>query len=119
MADALRTLERFTVDGGFESVGELPLTAGRLDMSVTTLPDGRVLIAGGRTEISGPPVATAFIARLDPLDGSVDVVPTDRLAVPRANHQAADLCDGTILITGGAPGRPVAERYNPSPTGRR
>jgi hypothetical protein len=117
--NTLRTLERFTLDGGFESVGELPPTAGRLDMSVTTLPDGRVLIAGGRTESGGPPVSTAFIARLDPLDGTVDVVPTDRLAVPRANHQAALLCDGTILITGGAPGRPVAERYNPSLTGRR
>ncbi len=118
-ANTLRTLERFTLDGGFESVGELPLTAGRLDMSVTTLPDGRILIAGGRTELGGPPVNTAFIARLDPLDGTVDVVPTDRLAVPRAGHQAALMCDGTILITGGAPGRPVAERYNPSPDGRR
>jgi hypothetical protein len=115
----LRTLELFTIDGGFRAVGNLPENAGVLDMSVTTLPDGRVLITGGRTEPSGPPVNTAFIARLDPLDGTIDVVPTDRLAVPRANHQAAQLCDGTILVTGGAPGRPVAERYNPSPTGRR
>jgi hypothetical protein len=57
--------------------------------------------------------------RLDPLDDSVDIVPTDRLAVPRANHQAARLCDGTILITGGTTGPAVAERYNPSPAGRR
>lgn len=112
-------LESFTIDGGFRSVGNLPETAGLLDMSVTALPDGRVLIAGGRRLPGGPPVNTAFIARLDPLDGSVDVVPTDRLSVPRANHQAAALCDGTILITGGAPGQPVAERYNPTPTGRR
>lgn len=116
---AVRSLELFTIDGGFRSVGNLPENAGLLDMTVTSLPDGRVLITGGRTEPGGPPVNTAFIARLDPLDGSVDVVPTDRLAVPRAGHQAARLCDGTILITGGAPGRPVAERYNPSPTGRR
>ena len=113
------TLELFTLDGGFKSKGELPENAGLLDMTVTTLPDGRILITGGRTTPGGPPVNTAFIARLDPLDGTIDVVPTDRLAVPRANHQAAQLCDGTILITGGAPGRPVAERYNPSPTGRR
>lgn len=115
----LRALELFTLDGGFRAVGNLPQNAGVLDMSVTTLPDGRVLIAGGRTEPNGPPVNTAFIARLDPLDGTIDVVPTDRLAVPRANHQAASLCDGSILVTGGAAGRPVAERYNPSLTGRR
>lgn len=115
----VRALELFTIDGGFRSVGNLPETAGLLDMSVTALPDGRVLIAGGRTTPGGPPVNTAFIARLDPLDGSVDVVPTDRLAVPRANHQAALLCDGTVLVTGGAPGGTVAERYNPSLTGRR
>jgi hypothetical protein len=115
----LRALELFTLDGGFRAVGNLPENAGVLDMSVTTLPDGRILIAGGRTQPGGPPVNTAFIARLDPLDGTIDVVPTDRLAVPRANHQAALLCDGTIFVTGGAPGRPVAERYNPSPTGRR
>lgn len=113
------TLELFTLDGGFKAKGEMPVNAGLLDMSVTTLPDGRVLIAGGRTQPNGPPVNTAFIARLDPLDGTIDVVPTDRLAVSRAGHQAAELCDGTILVTGGAPGRPVAERYNPSPTGRR
>ncbi len=116
----VRTLELFTLDGGFVAKGELPeFTAGVLDMSVTALPDGRVLIAGGRAMPGGAPLTTAFIARLDPLDGTIDVVPTDRLAVPRAQHQAAVLCDGTILITGGAPGRPVAERYNPSPAGRR
>lgn len=112
-------LELFTIDGGFHAVGNLPDTAGLLDMSVTALPDGRVLITGGRTTPGGPPVNTAFIARLDPLDGTVDVVPTDRLSVPRANHQAALLCDGTILVTGGAMGSVVAERYNPTPTGRR
>ena len=113
------TLELFTLDGGFKAKGEMPENAGLLDMTVTTLPDGRILITGGRTTPGGPAVNTAFIVRLDPLDGTIDVVPTDRLAVPRANHQAALLCDGTILITGGAPGRPVAERYNPSPAGRR
>ncbi|CAN5841798.1 hypothetical protein BH11MYX3_BH11MYX3_14020 [soil metagenome] len=113
------TLELFTLDAGFISVGELPDTAGVIDFTATPLPDGRVLIVGGRSQPGGPPTTTAFIARLDPLDGSVDVVPTDRLAMPRANHQAAVLCDGTILITGGSGAGAVAERYNPSPSGRR
>ncbi len=115
----ITTLELFTLDGGFISVGELPDTAGVVDFTATPLPDGRVLIVGGRSQPGGPPTTTAFIARLDPLDGSVDVVPTDRLAMPRANHQAAMLCDGTILITGGTSGATIAERYNPSPAGRR
>ncbi len=113
------TLELFTLDAGFISVGDLPDTAGVIDFTATPLPDGRVLIVGGRSQPGGPPTTTAFIARLDPLDGSVDVVPTDRLAMPRANHQAAMLCDGTILITGGTAASAVAERYNPSPAGRR
>lgn len=117
--NGVRTLEVFTLDAGFRSAGDLPETAGIIDFTATPLPDGRVLIVGGRSEPGGPPTATAFIARLDPLDGSVDVVPTDRLAIPRATHQAAVLCDGTILITGGTDGPFVAERYNPSPAGRR
>lgn len=111
-------LELFTLDGGFKAVGNLPDNAGLTDMTATVLPDGRVLITGGRTAV-GAVTNTAFIARLDPLDGSVDVVPTDRLAVPRANHQAAILCDGTVLITGGTDMPVPAERYNPSATGRR
>lgn len=111
-------LELFTLDGGFTGVGDLPEGAGRVDFTATTLPDGRVLIAGGRRDVGGPALDTAYIARLNPLDGTVDVVATDHLAFPRANHQAALLCDGTVLITGGED-RVPAERYNPPATGRR
>lgn len=113
-----KTLELFTLDGGFKAVGILPENAGLTENTATVLPDGRVLIIGGRTS-AGAITNTAFIARLDPLDGSVDVVPTDRLALPRANHQAAILCDGTILVTGGTDTPSAAERYNPSAVGRR
>jgi len=113
----VKQLELFSVDEGFRAVGQLPM--GLIDATVTPLPDGRILIAGGRTTIGGPPTNTAFIARLDPLDGSVDVVPTDRLGVARARHQAVTLCDGTILVTGGAADGAIAERYNPPDAGRR
>ncbi len=114
-------LELFSLDAGFEDVGMLPMTAGVIDATITALPDGRILIAGGRVNANPgtPATNTAFIARLDPLDGSVDVVPTDRLGVARAGHQAATLCDGTILVTGGASDGAIAERYNPPDAGRR
>jgi hypothetical protein len=60
-----------------------------------------------------------MIARLDVVNGAVDVVQTDRLATPRANHVAVLLCDGTVWISGGSAAAPLAERYNPPPTGRR
>jgi hypothetical protein len=103
----------------FPNTPTLPETAGLIGMSATALPDGRVLLAGGRRTVDGPALNSAFIARLDPLDGDVDVVPTDRLAVPRSNHQSTLLCDGTVLVSGGTPTQVVYERYNPPPLGRR
>jgi len=114
-------LELFSpLDGRFIAVGTLPETAGRIGMSATVLPDGRVLLTGGKLTGGGLPIDSAFIARLDPLDGTVDVVPTDRLAVPRSGHQATLLCDGTVLVSGGvATGGATFERYNPVAAGRR
>jgi hypothetical protein len=116
---AVRRMELFSIDAGFADVGELPAGAGAVDAALTVLPDGRVLLTGGRAEPGGAALDTAFIARLDPLDGSVDVVATDRLDRPRAGHQAARLCDGSVLVVGGADGPAPAERYNPPPLGRR
>jgi hypothetical protein len=120
MGQPIRMLERFIIDAGFVPAGELPATSGVVDMTTTRLPDGRILITGGRTAPGGAAVDTASIARLDVRDGTVDVVPTvDRLAVPRAGHHAVLLCDGTVWIGGGAAAAPEAERYNPPPGGRR
>jgi hypothetical protein len=119
LGQPVRKLELFSVDAGFVDVGDLPANAGGIDFSATTLPDGRILIAGGRLTPGSSPLNNAYIARLDPLDGSVDVVATDHLAIARARHQATVLCDGTILITGGTPGQFPAERYNPPSDGRR
>lgn len=115
---AVRTLELFSLDTGFLDVGLLPENAGLVDFTATTLPDGRVLLTGGRT-IDGPITSNAFIAQLDPFDGTVDVIPTDRLLVPRAGHQATLLCDGTVLIAGGTADQTAYERYNPPAAGRR
>jgi len=115
----VRALERYALDTGFELVGELPVGVGVVDLTATTLPDGRVLLVGGRATPGGPAVDTAVIARLDVIGGTIDVVATDRLAQPRAGHQAALVCDGTVLVTGGGDGPTAPERYNPPATGRR
>jgi hypothetical protein len=112
-------LELFSLDAGFIAVGTLPPNAGRVDVSASVLPDGRVLVAGGRLEPAGAATTSAFIVRLDPLDGSVDIVATDRLSEPRAGHQATLLCDGTVLFAGGTLDQSTYERYNPPALGRR
>ena len=112
-------LELFSLDAGFRDVGTLPPNAGRIDFTATVLPDGRVLLTGGRMTIGGAPTNNAFIASLDQLDGTVDIVPTDRLDFARAGHHATMLCDGTVLISGGTPEQLVYERYNPPSNGRR
>jgi hypothetical protein len=102
--------------GQFVAAGTMPAGAGLTEMTVTALPDGRVLIAGGK-DAGGDAVATTIIARLDPIDGKVNLSPTDSLSVARAGHAAALLCDGTVLIVGG--GADGSERYDPPATGRR
>ncbi len=105
--------------GQFIAAGRLSSTAGLTDLTVTPLPDGRVLLAGGRNE-SGSPVATTLIAQLDPVNGRVNIIATNSLSTPRAGHTAVPLCDGTVLLVGGTddPAAP-AERYNPPAAGRR
>lgn len=118
LGQAVSTLELFSVDAGFVAVGELPRGAGLVDFAATTLPDGRILLTGGRETPGGQAVNTAYIVRLN-FNQTVDVVSTDHLAVARAGHQAVALCDGTVLISGGTTVQLPAERYNPPPDGRR
>jgi hypothetical protein len=106
--------------GQFDTAGTLPAGAGLTELSVTALPDGRVLLAGGRDRDERP-VATTLIAQPSPSAGAVVISPTDPLAAPRAGHAATLLCDGTVLLVGGTSdaAAPGAERYNPSSAGRR
>jgi hypothetical protein len=116
-------LELFSpLDGRFIAVGLLSVAApaaGRVGMSATVLPDGRILLAGGRLTQTGNPVNEAHIGQLDPVDGTLRIVRTDTLSVPRSGHQATLLCDGTVLISGGTIGQAAFERYNPPALGRR
>jgi hypothetical protein len=115
----LELYDRF--QGTFIDAGLLPPEAGLTELSAIPLADGRVLLAGGR-DVAGAPVATVLLARLDPVTRRIELAPTDNLAAPRAGHSAALLCDGSVLVIGGTDDSSAplgAERYNPSPTGRR
>lgn len=113
------TIERFTIDAGFEEVAQLPAEGGVVDFTATTLPNGRIMLAGGRPAPGAAPVALSLLLRLDSIDGRIYVGANDPLAVPRAGHQAALMCDGTVLVTGGTDAPVRAERYSPFPDGRR
>jgi hypothetical protein len=73
------------------------MTAARVGFTATLLADGRVLIAGGREDPSGSPVATTEI--YDPL--SRTFTPAGSMTEPRAGHAAIRLGDGRVLISGG------------------
>ncbi len=117
------TIELYNpVRGVFDVAGQLSASAGVNDFALTPLPDGRVLLSGGRNA-AGELVDTVNVARLDSINGRVDISGTQSLATPRANHTAVALCDGTVLVTGGTSGSgddaSPAERYNPPVDGRR
>lgn len=119
LGQPVRKLELFSVDAGFAPVADLPTDAGVVEFATTTLPDGRILLTGGRAAPGSRALDTAYILSVDQLNGRVDVVATDHMAMTRAGHQAVALCDGTIFISGGTDNAPDAERYNPPPAGRR
>jgi hypothetical protein len=80
--------------------------------SVTPVPDGRVLFAGG-----GTMGTTADAELFDPTTGKLS--PTGRMTVSRAYHTATLLGNGKVLIAGGeevlppAAGRPGPGFYDP------
>jgi hypothetical protein len=127
----------FTVDWGLHGEGSRGVTAAitdpakntwsyveslpqRTHLTVTMLKDGRVLIAGGFDPSIGQPFSqhvTRAALLLDPAKGSLS--PTGDMTRPRAQHVAATLRDGRVLIAGGRSeqtGEPdnSAELYNPS-----
>jgi hypothetical protein len=92
----------------FSKTGSL-MTA-RSGPTVTTLSDGRVLVAGGANGTTFPSSAELY----DPATGKFSL--TGSLADGRFGHTATLLPDGSVLVAGGggslsAPG--LVERYWP------
>lgn len=102
------TLFTLQADGSvLESAGPVP-GASRYGGTATPLPDGRVLVFGGR-ELGGgmsDPVAEVFdpaAESLSPVDLDNDEVPGFAIA-GRSGHAAAAMGDGSVLIAGGRDG---------------
>lgn len=89
------------------------LVEGRFDHSATVLPDGSVLLFGGRRP-DGSVLDTAEV--FDPSGGVIRTLGAVGL-LPRAGHTATVLSDGEVLVAGGVDGagQPIlqAELYDP------
>lgn len=90
------------------------LLTARAAHTLTTLPDGRLLVCGGFTDTNQIPVAEAEV--FDPVRRSFRRA--GRLTVARYGHTASVLPDGSVLLVGGwnASGRAVAsaEIFDPA-----
>jgi hypothetical protein len=81
-----------------------PLLEPRAGHSMTVLPDGRVLVAGGFQDMAVDEQSTALDGAelYDPTTGTW--LPTARMGTPRFFHVAVLLFDGRVLVAGGCRG---------------
>jgi hypothetical protein len=88
------------LNGGAPTTSQL--SDARSSHTQSTLPDGRVLIAGGHRNASGTSPGTAFtgVEIFDPWTGTVSAGPP--MAAARAMHTATALADGRVVVAGGA-----------------
>ena len=87
---------------------------GREGHAATLLANGLVLLTGGR-DASGTAVASALVFHPDP--SALTFSDGGALRRARADHAAVTLCDGTVLLVGGADAAGAvvaAEVYNPA-----
>ena len=84
------------VNASWTSTGELNI--GRYDHTATLLPDGKVLVAGGKgSDTCFKPTSSAEL--YDPVSGTWS--PTGSLNTARADHTATLLQSGLVLVAGG------------------
>jgi uncharacterized repeat protein (TIGR01451 family) len=90
----------------FSEVGNM--NAIRIFHSVTSLPDGTVLVVGGAPDYYADPMKS-----VDLFDPAKNVfVPTNGLVTARCKHSATLLPDGRVLVAGGAFGVTAVEFYD-------
>ncbi|MGC4065145.1 MAG: kelch repeat-containing protein [Polyangiaceae bacterium] len=103
---ARKTLELFNAAAGANGTFALlypTMAQPRVYQTATLLRNGKVLIAGGCTDTADDPCLVTNSADLyDPTTGgSGSIVATGPLVAGRANHRAALLGSGQVLIVGG------------------
>ena len=87
---------RYVPGVGFRREG-LSLRSPRVSATASTLPDGRVLVAGGMNTI-----ANTLVARTEIIDvAALTSVDGPSLAEPRFSHRAETLADGRVVFSGG------------------
>jgi hypothetical protein len=77
------------------------MQSARYGHTATLLSDDEVLIAGGR-DASGATLSTTELFDDGGSDSFIGFVNERDLTTPRADHAAVPLCDGTVLLVGGA-----------------
>lgn len=100
--------------GTFTATGNM--ATGRAGHTATLLPNGKVLIAGGMTTISGGAFG-GFSSRAELYDPSTGTFSaTGDMTAARYYHTATLLNNGKVLITGGSRNEPLAsaELYDPA-----
>lgn len=86
------------LDPEWEPTGAM--TWGRLSHAAVTLPDGRVLVAGGMADEGGGNLVVVGSAEIyHPVTGAW--VPTNSMTVPRSGHTAIVMPNGKVLVAGG------------------
>jgi len=91
------TYETYDLSTG-ELTGELgQLQVPRRDMGATMLPDGRILLAGGRSSAEGPPLDSVEL--VDPVSGESTLL--EPLPNARAHSTLLTLDDGAVILVGG------------------
>jgi hypothetical protein len=75
------------------------MLTGRLGQAASLLPDGRVLVAGGKRDGIGPTDIFSSAEIYDPATGAWTA--TLDMRVGRSAHTATALADGRVLIVGG------------------
>lgn len=94
----LRSLELFDPRTGETTVSRVTLAIKRSDHTAHRLPDGRVVIIGGLSDIDQRLSGVALAEIYDPATDTITVTP---MTGQRVGHASAMLPNGLILVAGG------------------
>lgn len=101
---------RFDPAAGWQTIA--PMGRARAGHTLSSLPGGRVLAAGGIDQIAATGIRTSSTEIYDPASNTWS--PGPPMAAARAGHTATRLADGRLLVVGGDEAGASAEIYDPA-----